>query len=298
MSRRESISRCNLIIKKLKRTPATFREIADCLKLESELQEYNFTLSVRTFQRDLIEIRSIYNIDIQYDFQRKVYYIESDQQSDVSERIMEAFDIFSALNLAEKLSEHIHFEKCKPQGTQNFYGLLHAIKNRFQISFCYKKFNDDEITTRTAEPYTLKEFKNRWYVIVKDLNDDYVKCFALDRLSELEIRKTHFHLSEDFNVNDHFKYCFGIISPDDDKPEEVILSFGPLQGKYIKSLQLHETQEILCDNDQELRIKLKLYLTHDFIMEILSYGEDVKVIQPDRLISEMKATYKSALEQY
>ena len=77
MSKRESISRYNLIIKKLRKHPSSFSEISDYLAFESDLQEYNFNVSKRTFQRDIEDIRSVYNIDIQYDFSRKVYNIES-----------------------------------------------------------------------------------------------------------------------------------------------------------------------------------------------------------------------------
>ena len=51
----------------------------------------------------------------------------------------------------------------------------------------------------------------------------------------------------------YHKYCFGIISPNDYKLENVILSFNVFQGKYIKSLPLHDSQQILIDNDVELR---------------------------------------------
>ena len=64
----------------------------------------------------------------------------------------------------------------------------------------------------------------------------------------------------------------------------IILSFDPVQGKYIKTLPLHEPQELLQDDDEEYRIKLKLYITHDLIMELLSYGSDMNVIKPARLI--------------
>ena len=55
-------------------------------------------------------------------------------------------DTFSALNLTDRLSNHIHFEKRKPQGTENLYGLLHAIKNQVQIQFTYQKFWEDDLT--------------------------------------------------------------------------------------------------------------------------------------------------------
>ena len=298
MSKREAITRYNLIIKKLRKNPSTFNEIAAYLLLESELQEYNFNISKRTFKRDIEDISSLYNIDIVYDFSRKVYYINFDEQPEINERIFEAFDTFNALNISDRLSDYIHFEKRHPQGTENLYGLLHAIKNKVQICFSYQKFWEDTITLRNVEPYALKEFKNRWYVLANDLKDNKVKSFALDRLSELEISNKKFQLPSNFNTNEHFKYSFVIISPNDHEPQEVILSFNAFQGKYIKTLPLHESQEILKDNEDELQIKLTIYITHDFFMEVLSFGENVKVIQPESLISDLKSVYNKALNLY
>jgi predicted DNA-binding transcriptional regulator YafY len=298
MSKRESIARYNLVIKKLRKHPASFAEISDYLSLESELQDYNFNVSKRTFQRDLEDIRSLYNIDIQFDFSRKVYFLDLDEQPDVNERILEAFDTFNALNLSDRLSNNIHFEKRRPQGTENLYGLLHAIKNHLQIKFTYQKFWEDELTKRNVEPYALKEFRNRWYVLANDLKDNQVKSFALDRLTDLVITKRKFQFPIDFNINDHYKYCFGIISPNGHKPQEVILSFDPFQGKYIKSLPLHESQQILIDNEDELRVKLTLFVTHDFFMELLSYGENLKVIEPESLIKDIKNSLQETLKQY
>lgn len=298
MSKRESIARHNFIIKKLRKHPATFREIADYLALESEIQAYNFNVSKRTFQRDRDDIRSLYNIDIVYDFSKKVYYIDFDGQPDANDRILEAFDVYNALNLSDSLSKHIHFEKRRPQGTVHLYGLLHAIKQQVQITFTYQKYWEDELSQRQASPYALKEFKNRWYVLARDLKDKQIKSFALDRILELTILKERFEFPKQFDVNVHFKYCFGIMSPNAHQPEVVELSFDPFQGKYIKSLPLHESQEILIDNPQELRIRLTLFVTHDFFMELLSHGERVKVLQPAGLIEKLKTTIKQVQELY
>jgi predicted DNA-binding transcriptional regulator YafY len=298
MSKRETIARYSLIIKKLRKHPATFNEISDYLELESELQEYNFVVSKRTFQRDLEDIRSLYNIDIQYDPSDKVYRIDFELEPELNERILEAYDTFHALNLTDRLSDHIHFENRKSRGTENLYGLLHAIKNQVQIKFTYLKFGEDKPTHRITEPYALKEFKNRWYLLANNLKDDRIKSFALDRLTELKITKRPFQSKKDYAVNEHFKYSFGIISPDNQTPQEVVLSFQPFQGKYIKSLPLHDTQQILVDNKEEVRVALKVFITHDFIMEMLSHGDDVKVIQPESLIQQLKSRYENALKLY
>lgn len=297
MSKREAISRYNLIIKKLRKQPATFNEICSYLESESELQEYNFTVSKRTFQRDLDDIRSIYSIDIQFDFSRKVYFID-DEQPEVSERILEAFDTFNALNIADRLSNHLHFEKRKPIGTEHLYGLLHAIKNKVRVNFTYQKYWEDTPSNRQVEPYALKEFKNRWYLLSKDLKDDKLKTFSLDRMTDLKITTKKFLFPTNFNVNSYYNYSFGIITPEDEEYKEIILSFTPFQGKYIKSLPLHESQKVLVDNEHEFRVRIDVYITYDLIMELMSFGAELKIIEPQWLVDDVKKRLQKTLERY
>ncbi len=298
MSRKEAIIRQKHIINKLRRKPSSFNEIATYLERQSVLEDYDFTISTRTFKRDTEDILSLYSIEIKYNFTDKVYFIEDEGNPTKSDRLLEAFDTLYVLNMTEDLSKYIHLEPIRPKGTDNLYGLIHAIKNRLQIKFKYEKYWEDTITNRLVEPYCLKEFKNRWYLIAKDSNGKYPKTFALDRMTDLEITNIRFSIPASFDMHELFRYCYGIITPTDQQPEEVILSFDPDQGKYIKSLPLHETQEILEDNDDELRIKLKVYITHDFIMELLSYSNNVKVLQPKSLTNRLMAEYENAWKQY
>jgi predicted DNA-binding transcriptional regulator YafY len=176
--------------------------------------------------------------------------------------------------------------------------LLHAIKNKLKIKFTYQKFWEEEVSQRLVEPFALKEFKNRWYILAKDSKDNNIKSFALDRLTNLEITTQHYLYPHNYSVEENYRYCFGIISPNGSDPQDIILSFDPFQGKYIKTLPLHETQEVLVDNDQETRIKLKLCLTHDLFMELLSFGDNMKVIEPKELSEEIKEAHKKAYKQY
>jgi predicted DNA-binding transcriptional regulator YafY len=205
--------------------------------------------------------------------------------------------VYNALRIGEQNLQHVFLEKRQAQGTQHLFGLLHAIKNRVRISFEYQKYYRDHVSKRTVAPLALKEFKNRWYLFARDYHDGRVKTYALDRMANLEFLKTKFP-KIDFDLSQMLKHCFGIIVPSDEKPQKIILSFNQFQGKYIKSLPLHETQEILIDNDNELRISLNIYPTHDFKMEILSLGENVKVLEPKNFVKEVKDSYSKALKQY
>ena len=305
MSKRAYISRYLLILKKLKVNPySSYQELKhyiehqlEYLRMQDDSLEIGF--SKRTLQRDIRDIRNAFGIDIEYSRSNRGYFISQDETENMNfQRMMEAFDMFNSLNLAQDLTPYIHLEKRRPQGTENLYGLLHAIKNKFQIIFSYKKFWEDEAIQRNVEPYALKEFRNRWYIIANDLNDNNLKSFGLDRLTNLEITNKSFEIPKDFSIEESYRYCFGIINPFENKPQEIILSFEPIQGKYIKTLPLHETQTVVVDNENELRIRLNLCVTFDFIMELLSFGDSMKVIQPELLIDEVKTAHYNAYKQY
>ena len=299
MSQRITTLRHNLIINKLRlQKQATFKEICEYLEKASNLQNESLTISKRTFGRDMSEIGEIYGIYIKYDFSERTYFIEEDLSEEFQNRRLEALDIFNALKIKERQQNHIFLDHRQSAGTEHLYGILHAINNCLKISFDYQKFDADEQEEKTVSPLAIKEFKYRWYVWAQTLTHKNIICFALDRMSNLQILQTTFEPPANFNLAERLRYCFGIVSPNTEEPDEVILSFNPFQGKYVKTLPLHHTQNVLIDNDKELRISLKIYLTHDFKMELLSYGESVKVIQPQQLIGEFKATYKKALKKY
>ena len=299
MKTKISFTRWTLIIQKLKKRPSSFEEISDFLEEESDIQGYDFTVSLRTFQRDVKDIESVFGIEIKYDRSQGVYRIAEDANSGIKERMLEAFDTFNALQISERVSDYIHFENRKSKGTENLYGLLHAIKNKQLISFTYHKFWEEQSEQRTIEPYSLKEFANRWYILGYDASRKAIRSFALDRLSDLEIKKQKFIPSTDFDAELYYKNSFGIISPEEgQKPEEIIISCDAFQGKYIKALPFHHSQQIIKDDENELIIKLFLVPTYDFVQEILSKGKTIKILQPQSLIDEVKQIYQAALSQY
>lgn len=305
MSKKGYFSRYLLIVKKLKVKKYTSYEelqhyIANQLNyLQMRDDTLDIGFSKRTLQRDLKEIRNLFGVDIEHSRQHNGYYIVQDENDNMNfQRMMEAFDMFNSLNMAQDLKPFIHLEKQRPQGTESMYGLLHAIKNHLRIKFGYQKFWEDEPNERVVEPYALKEFRNRWYVVAKDCKSTNIRTFALDRLSDLEIMKLNFSYPLNYSVNEMFNNCFGIITPEDGQVEEVVLSFSPSQGKYIKTLPLHHSQQILMDNEQECIIGLKVKLTFDFEQEILSHGACVKVISPQRLVDSIKNSIKDTLAKY
>ncbi len=115
MSKRAYISRYLLIIKKLTaKLYTSYKELENYIEnqasnLQLKDETINIGFSKRTLQRDFKEINTLFGLSIEYSPKQKGYFI-SNQQKDNNgfERIMEAFDMFHSLNLAEDISPFIY----------------------------------------------------------------------------------------------------------------------------------------------------------------------------------------------
>ena len=274
-----------------------FKELQDYLQLQSEITGDDLHCSQRTFQRDMEKISHLYGIEIGYNAATKRYEITYDSNEEHNERLMEAYEVYNALNISNNFARHVIVEKRKPLGTENLHGLLHAIKNNYSISFLFEKFSDGDLRKREANPVAMKESQNRWYLLAEDQQDGVVKSFGLDRISDLEISNRRFEPVA-YDAEKEYKHSFGIINGIETAPERIILSFTPREGKYIKSLPLHHSQKEILKNEKEWRFEYFLMPTHDFIMEVLSYGADVKVLEPEGFKDAVLKQLQAAVLRY
>lgn len=271
-------------------------------ELEREIAIYEDTdtigLSKRTIQRDFEDIRKIFGIDVIYSKANNVYYIE-ENQNDI-EKQLEYFDLLGTLD--SELEKFVFTEKRKSRGTEYLYPLISAIKTSRVVEFKYRKF-DNTVTKekRIVQPYAIKEFKNRWYLLAVEIDgrleeNGQIKTWGLYRIENFYTTNKLFDKNIHIDIEVEFKNCFGIHSDEDKGVEEVILSFTSISGKYNEALPLHDSQKTLIDNENELRIKVEVKITHDFIMELLSQSENMKVITPTHLREELISIHKKAIK--
>ena len=292
---RQTIKRHYKIISLLKLRPMSYEEVQNEISTDPDSIEEKLLTSQRTFQRDILDIASIYGIEIESNRSNGKYYIKDDIEDNHSQRLRENFEILDAIRLSKSLGTSLIFEKRKPLGTHYMAGLIHAIQNKFHVEFSYRKFSDNSESQRRVKPIALKEARNRWYLIGQE--EDIIKNFALDRINELIIHKQKFKPIS-YNIEKEFKDSFGVINGTDDKTTKVILSFTPEQGKYVESLPLHHSQSLISESKEEICFGYYIRPTFDFKMEILSYGNNVKVIEPKEFQNEIARSLRSALEQY
>lgn len=303
MSKQAYIARYGFILRKLKQQAfSSFEEVQRYVMAQLDFidaSDGGGVYSQRTFQRDVREIQSLYGVEIAYSRKEKGYYIAGAAEGSTGfHRMMQAFDLFQALNVAEDLSPYIHLDHGSPQGTEHLQSLLQAIRSRNAVRFRYQKFHESNHSDRFVDPLAIKEYRNRWYLLARERGSHELKTFGLDRMSQVIMANDVFDYPSNYSVAEHFRHSFGIVNPSDAEPEEVVLSFTAFQGKYIRTLPLHNSQTVEVDTHEEFRVKLHLRITEDFIMELLGHGDQLTVLSPQSLRLRMQYSLTKALRNY
>ena len=273
-------------------------ELQEYVRNDMEMRGTVAGYSLRTIQRDIVMIEELFGIIIQHEHGLGYHIADREMaSSDRYEELLMNLDILSALNTDSGLSDFVFTEHHKTSGGELMPYLLRAIRNSNFVEFDYKLVrHDDRISHKRIEPYFLKECLHRWYIIGKD--EAQLKVFGLDRISNLLISENSmFQRDETINPIELFRDSFGIWNDYEMPVEDIILSYSPLDGSFLKSLPLHHSQETLADDSTEFRIRVRLRITNDFVMELLSRSNSLKVIAPESLRERIRGIYKDALKR-
>ncbi len=196
------------------------------------------------------------------------------------------------------LSKHIQFEVSTVSQGNEFLGpLLEYIRAKKSIRIAYRKFSDDKLKEYELHPYLLKEYHNRWYLVAFDVNSEAIRTYGLERIEKLETGEKKFVVDKNFNADHFFKYSIGITEISD-KPQEVVLSFDPVPGKFLLTQPIHASQTVIEQGKSEIRIGLNVLITQELISFILSYGDGVRVIKPAKLSRQIEEIAKRIAEKY
>lgn len=274
------------------------QEIIRNIEHKFELANDPFNYLELTFKRDLQSIRNDFNIDVIYNKKDNTYQLGSLSVDDSKvELLLNSFKIFTIMLNHSGLPEYIIPEKRKSNGLKNISVITDAIGSKKYILFEYFKYDSSTYETKKIKPFALKESKNRWYVIGSYEGKTDLRAFGLDRISKLEVLdqayKTKFKIED---IDKYYEDSFAMFS--DGKTENVTLSFDFRDGNYINSYPIHHSQE--CEIDTENNryiIKLKLKITLDFIMELMSRAWSLEVIEPLHLRKEITTIFKEAFER-
>ena len=157
----------------------------------------------------------------------------------------------------------------------------------------FRTYHNGKLHQFEIEPYALRYFGRRWYVLARTDFHNSLRLYALDRMKDVKISDKLFKLPEDFSADDYFSRYFGVIVTDA-KAENIQLKTTDTRAKYLRSLPLHHSQKEIAANLFELH----LVPTDDFINAVRAMETEVEVVSPDWLRKRLLQDAKDLVKKY
>lgn len=249
----------------------------DNLQLNDEELE-----SIRFAARTLVQFR---NVPLFSQFGQAIGKID--------DRLRMAPDLDTA-----QLDSIVQFESVPAtRGSEHLNPLLQAIQNRTVVTLHYRKFQSEAAEAFSIDPYLLKEYRNRWYVIAwNPLRGDY-RTYGLDRMEVVNATEKTFSMRKDFDADRFFKHSFGI-SKSAEAPQDVRVRCNQLEYEYLLAQPVHPSQRLVQFDADQYELHLYVMVTYELVHFLLGLGAAIEVIAPAELRAQMEQAHRAALERY
>lgn len=185
------------------------------------------------------------------------------------------------------------------KGIEHFSTLYNSAQNKTPLEITYKDFKTEQPYTYIFHPYYLKEYNNRWFLF--GLHTESWKSdwnVAIDRIVAVTPKAIPFIENDTIDWQDYFSDMIGVSKSENAVLEQIVLHFNQVTGKYMENKSIHETQKHKWINENTLELKINVMVNYELERLILSYGESVKVIEPEHLMLKIKARLNNALINY
>ncbi len=278
----------------------TFEEICDRWSGAS-INEQGNDFPLRTFHNHRRAIEQMFDINIECDKRGGYqYYIENSEDMErggVRQWLVNTFAVNNLINESHKLKSQILFEEI-PSGQSYLTQVIEAMRDCVALNVTYHSFWKEEKSTYLFEPYCVKVFRQRWYVIGK--TERGIRTLSLDRILAMENSDTNYAIPADFDAKEHFYNVFGISNPDVCYVDNVVVKVRNDSGKqrYFATLPLHHSQEIIEQTAEHTTFSWRVKPTYDLRQELLSHGVELEVLAPAWFRNQIADIFKAQAEAY
>ena len=251
-------------------------------------------LSIRTFHEWRDGIKEMFGVDIACNRSRNVYYVKNPEVLDeqkLGKWLLGKYSVPQDFITFNSMRDRILLEEI-PRGTEFLNRVIKAMQKNVELQVDYQRYENDReehLQEFHIQPYALKVFNRRWYLLgyIKEMGA--LRTIAIDRILDLKVLSASFELPEDFDARKYFANVVGIFVNNDLPVTKVIIRTYGTQAEYIRSTPLHPSQsEGRSKHGEFAEFTYRLCVTPELVSQLLAMGERVEVLEPEELRKEMK----------
>ena len=205
----------------------------------------------------------------------------------------------ASLKIDETTEEIVGFdENLDLEGMDNFTPLFNAIVDKQPLKLTYQSFKQDSEEVVVVHPYYLKQYNKRWFLIAWNDVQGFMANYAFDRIKGIHNSNVPYKPA-DVNWLDYFDEMIGVSKDTRTEPQKVKLWVSKESWPYVKTKPLHgATQRIVSEDENGAVITIEVYLNYELEQQILSFGENMMVLEPEAFRDNMRNRINNALKLY
>ncbi len=217
-------------------------------------------------------------------------------------------------NLRESLNirtnkQIISFTKNIVNNSSLLNELFTTIAQKQVIELHYHRFdslNEDKLIV--VNPYLLKEYNLRWYLIASAYTDGKLLTIALDRILSIAPLPTKKYIQYAGDINERFEDIIGITLNENNPLLTILFWVKDSSIDYVKTKPLHESQRHYREeNEITLRKQYPIFEgggffsiecieNYELIRELTAFGKDLIVLSPkdiqDKVFKRISETHE------
>ena len=274
----------------------TLREINDRW-LGTEMSD-GIPYSRTTVRRHREEVEEMFGIVIDCDNENRYYIDDPSLMSNdsVPRWMLSTLAVSNIVSEARGLHDRILLESI-PSESEHLQLVIEAMRNSRRISVTYRRYGDDKPSVWKVEPYCIKLFRRRWYLLGRFESGTFI-TLSFDRILETSVTEENFKMDRNFDAQNFFSDYFGVMTDDRLPIERIVLRAYGNEPYYLRDLPLHPSQKEIAATKDYTDFEVTLHPTRDFMAHILSRGGWLQVISPQDIVSEIEQMLQAAQENY
>ena len=253
-----------------------------------------------TFIRHRNAIENIFGIFIECDRKNGYkYYIGNPKvltEDSIQNWMLSTLSVNHVISESLSLQKRILLEPI-PSAKGYLEPIIDAMKKKMLITIYYHKYGAEGPKEYLMAPYCIKLYHRRWYVLGRYESGEF-RVFSFDRIKELIISNETFEIDEDFDAEDFFSECFGVVRDEEKSVERIVLRAYGDESLYLRDLPIHNSQAEIASGDGYTDFECYVRPTLDFCGRILTRGYCLQVLKPQSLADKIHQMLADALKNY
>jgi len=262
-----------------------------------------------TFNRHKDAIEDMFGIFIDCDRRDgNRYYIGNEyvlRDDSVQNWMLSTLSVNNIISESLSLQDRTLLESIPSDG-EMLHRTIDAMKSRSRIEVEYRRYGSDSSRTFIMDPYCIKLWKQRWYLLGHFPNEtddgsselEHCAIFSFDRMVAVRKVDERFDMHPDFSAEDYFRDFYGVLADTRVEVQDVVLRAFGKQKYYLRDLPLHSSQKETDSGEGYTDFRYRLRPTFDFTTKLVSYGAFIKVLEPQWLADEVRDIHRRAAEMY